>query len=71
MGFLSEAYVFAIIGLGMMQFAMTWWAPYFIILLFPVLFFARLVSTLLIQYLFVLFGARHALKAEEVYFFAF
>ena len=38
MGYLSEAYIFAIIGLGMMNLIETWWAPGFILACFIILF---------------------------------
>ena len=71
MGFLSEAYVFTIIGLGLEQFATTWWVPWFSLFCFITLFFSRMISVLLTQYLFVWCGARHALDIKETLFFAY
>ena len=70
MGFLAETYVFTIIGLGIMQFALTWWAPYFAASLFIILFVSRMISTLFVQYLFVWLGSRQALTIKESIFLA-
>ena len=47
LGFLAEAYVFCIIGLGMMNLAATNWAPWFIIACFIILFIQRMASVLI------------------------
>ena len=70
MGFLAEAYIFTIIGLGLMQYFFTWWAPWFTLFCFIILFVARFISVLFTYYLFVACGSRKSLNFKEVVFFA-
>ena len=53
MGYLAEAFVFVLIGLGLTQWVFTAWAPVFALACVVVSFVARIVSTLTIHYLFV------------------
>ena len=71
MGFFAEAYIFTIIGLGLMQFSTTWWVPWFALFCFFICFFARFFSVLISHYVFVAFGSRKALNFKEVCYLAF
>ena len=71
MGYLAEAFVFVLIGLGLTEFIRTAWAPFFALMCVAVSFVTRMVSTLVIHYLFVACKRRKSLEFKEVFYLGF
>ena len=71
LAYLAEAFVFVIIGLGLTSFVFTAWAPYFALMCLIVSFVMRMVSTVVVHYLFVACRRRHALSFREIIYLGF
>ena len=71
LGYFSEALIFSYVGLGIWAQPQQDWSITFICYELFLIVFARIVSILSIQYIFVVFGAYRSLKFKECIFLSY
>ena len=71
LGYFAEALIFSYIGLGIFRQPQQDWSISFISIELLLIVFARIVSVLSVQYIFVLFGAKQSLKFKECVFLSY
>ena len=68
LAYFSEALIFCYIGLGFFSYSKFDWSPSFIAIELVIVMVGRFASVILVQYVFVLFGAQQTLKLKELLF---
>ena len=71
LGYFAEALIFSYIGLGMFKAPKTDWSISFIGIELILIVIARILSVLLVQYIFVILGSEKTLKFKECVFLSY